>query len=58
MLVVVLRLLRSLLQVLRPAYDKLCIPNFDLQKDNFSFLLQQCMASPLSSIGQKTSLSS
>ena len=55
-LVTVLWLLGSLFQVLGPAYNKLCIPNFDLQKGNFNFLLQQRKATPLSSIEQKTSL--
>ena len=36
-------------------YDKLWFPNFDLQKDNFNFLLQ-CVATPLLSTGHKTSL--
>ena len=44
MLVAVLRLLGSLFQVLGPMYDRLCIPNFDLRKANFNFLLQQLMA--------------
>ena len=56
MLVVVLRLLGSLFQVLGPTYDRLCIPNFDLPKGNFNFLLQQPVATPLSSTGQKSSL--
>ena len=51
-----LRLLGSLLQVLNPTYNRLCIPNFELQKGNFDFLLQQFVATPLSSTGQKTSL--
>ena len=55
-LVVVLRLLGSLFQVLGSTYDKLCIPNFDLRKGNFIFLLQQSVATPLSSTGQKSSL--
>ena len=54
--VAILRLLGSLFQVLGPTHDKLCIPNFDLQKGNFNFLLQQHEATPLSSTGQKTSL--
>ena len=56
MLVAVLRLLGSLFQVLGPTYDKLCIPNFDLRDGNFNFLLQQHVATSLSSTGQKTSL--
>ena len=55
-LVAVLRLLGSLFQVLGPKYDKLCIRNLDLQKGNFNFLLQERVATPLSSIGQKTLL--
>ena len=51
---VVLRLLGSLFQVLSPTYDKLCIPNFDLRKGNFNFLLQERVATPLSPTGQKT----
>ena len=38
-LVAVLRLLGSLFQVLGPTYDRLCIPNFDLQKGSFNFFL-------------------
>ena len=49
------RLSGSLFLVLGPTYDRLCIPNFDLGKDNFSFLLQEHVATPLSSSGQKTS---
>ena len=56
MLVVVLRLLGSLFQVLGPTYDRLCIPNFDLRKGNYNFLLQKHKATTLSSTGQKTSL--
>ena len=37
-------------------YNKLFIPNFDLQKVNFDFLLQENVATPLWSTGQKTSL--
>ena len=55
-LVAVLRLLGSLFQVLGPTYNRLCMPNFDLRKGNFNFLLQQQVATPLLSIGQKTSL--
>ena len=55
-LVAVLRLLGSLFQVLGPTYHTLCIPNADLRKGNFNFLLQQRVATPLSSTGQKTSL--
>ena len=55
MLAAVLRLLESLFQVLGPMYDRLCIPNFDLWKGHFNFLLQQHLATPLSSTGQKTS---
>ena len=50
-----LRLLGSFFQVLGPTY-KLCIPNLNLQKGNFNFLLQKHMATPLLSTGQKTSL--
>ena len=56
MLVAVLRLLGSLLEVLGPTFDRLCIPNVDLRKGNFKFLLQQRVATPLPSTGQKTSL--
>ena len=49
-----LMLLGSLFQVLSPTYDKLCTPNFDLQKDNLNFLLKQRVATPLSLTGQKT----
>ena len=56
MLVLVVRLLGSLFQVLGPTYDRLSIPYFDLRKGNFNFLLQQCIATLLSSTGQKTSL--
>ena len=56
MLVAVLRLLGSLFQVLGPTYNRLCMPNFDLRKGNFNFLLQQQVATSLLSIGQKTSL--
>ena len=55
-LVAALRLLGSLFQVLGPMYDRLCIHNFDLRKDNFKVLLQQRVSAPLSSTGQKTSL--
>ena len=51
-----LRLLGSFFQVLGPTYDKLCIPNFNLQKGNFNFVLQKRMATPLLSTGQKTLL--
>ena len=54
-MVAVLMLLGSLFQVLGPTYDKLCIPNFDLRKDNFNFFLQERAATPLSPTGQKTS---
>ena len=56
MLAAILRLLLSLFQVLGPMYKKLCIPNFYLQKGNLNFLLQQRMATLLSSTEQKTSL--
>ena len=52
-LVVVLRLLRSLFLVLGPTCN-LWIPNLNLQKANFNFLLQQHVATPLSSIRWKT----
>ena len=52
-LVVVLRLLRSLFLVLGPTCN-LWIPNLNLQKVNFNFLLQQHAATPLSSIRWKT----
>ena len=39
-----------------PTYNKICIPYFDLQKGNLNILLQQYMATPLSSTGQKTLL--
>ena len=55
-LVVVLMFLGSLFQVLGTAYNKLCIPIFNLQKGNFNFLLQQRLTIPLSSTWQKTSL--
>ena len=56
MLVAILRLLGSLFQVLGPMYDRLCIPNFDLWKGNFNFLLQEHLATPIPSTGQKPSL--
>ena len=56
MLVAILRLLGSLFEVLGPTYNRLCIPNFVSQKGNLSFLLQQHVAIPLSSTGQKISL--
>ena len=55
-LIAVLSLLGSLFQVLGPTYDKPCIPNFELRRGNFSFLLQERVDTPLSSTGQKTSL--
>ena len=55
-LVAVLNLLGSLFQILGPTYNKLCIPNFDLQKGYFIFLLKQHVTTPLSSTRQKTSL--
>ena len=55
-LVAVLRLLESLSQVLGSMYDRLCITSFDLRKGSFNFLLQQRIATPVSSPGQKTSL--
>ena len=42
--------------VLGLTYDKLYIPNFDLRKGNFNFLLQECVDTPLSLIGHKTPL--
>ena len=36
--------------------QELCIGNFDLQKGNFNFLLQQHVATLLLLTGQKTSL--
>ena len=56
MFAAILRLLGNLFQVLGPTYNKLCILNFDLRKSNFNFLLQERVAIPLSSPGQKTSL--
>ena len=50
----ILRVLGSLCQVLNPTYDKLGIPNFDLRKGSFNFLIQVRVATPLSSTGQKT----
>ena len=43
MLLLVLRLLRSLFEVLDPIDNKLCIPNFDLRKGNFSFVTRACV---------------
>ena len=39
-LVAILKLLGSLFQAQGPTYGKLYIPNFNLQKGNFDFLLQ------------------
>ena len=36
----ILRVLGSLCQVLNPTYDKLGIPNFDLRKGSFNFLIK------------------
>ena len=51
-----LKVIGEFVQVLFPTYDKICLSNFDLQKGNFNFLLQQRIATPLSSTGQKSSL--
>ena len=51
-----LKVIGEFVQVLGPTYQTLCIPNADLRKGNFNFLLQQRVATPLSSTGQKTSL--
>ena len=50
----ILRVLGSLCQVVNPTYDKLGIPNFDLRKGSFNFLIQVRVATLLSSKGQKT----
>ena len=39
-LVAILKLLGSLFPAQGPTYDKLYIPNFNLQKGNFNFSLQ------------------
>ena len=43
MLLLVLRLFWSLFEVLGPIDNRLCIPNFDLRKDNFSFVTRACV---------------
>ena len=39
MLVAALRLLGEFIPSIKPAYDKFCIPNFDLRQSNFSFFI-------------------